>query len=278
MKRSIRETDGGAGNARNPPAKKAATSKRASSTKDSEVESALRPESSAAPNGNIRRVPLGPNGEYFIPHILPRECFKAIEKMHLPPRWVNAIDATPDHELCLTNRKWWELNSPWLEANKKAIGLNAKHWKMRDGAYGKGQPLEEDEGNLPEDFICIFPPGGEQKGSDDEDDEDEEDEEEEEDEEDENDSLNKKGKSKESSTDVSTMCKVMGKLASLHPDHVWVSSMRGHERQKWWLMEILKRDQDGFSMHVYNDFSYYGTIEVLENLVSSLLIHPNHDG
>ncbi|KAM0260082.1 hypothetical protein ACHAQJ_003007 [Trichoderma viride] len=259
-KRTIGETDG-ASSTTNPPAKKVATSKRASRSKKVELEILPPP---ASPNGNRRRVPLGPNGEYFIPKIMPRECLKAIEKMHLPPGWVSTIDATPDHGLSLKDRKWWELNSPWLEANKKNLGLSAKHWKMRDEAYAKDQPREEDEGSSPDDFICIFPPGGEQKDPDEYDDDDGDDDDEEEENEDSN--AEKKNKDKEASADEAAMYKNVGKLASLHPGHTWVSSMCGDERMEWWLMEILKRDQDGFCMHIYNDFTYYGTIEVLENL------------
>lgn len=270
-KRPIGETDG-ASSTRNPPAKKAAISKGASSSKNVGLETSPL---LAVPNGNHRRVPLGPNGEYFIPQVLPHECFKAIEKMCLPPGWIATIDATPDRELSLKSRKWWELNSPWLEANKKSVGLSAKHWKMRDEAYAKDEPHEQDEGIHPEDFICIFPPGGEQRSSDDWDDDDEGEgkegeEEDDDDEENEDSGIKKKGKDKEASAGEAALHKIVGKLASAHLDHTWVSSMRGYERQEWWLMEILKRNQDNFSMHVYNDFTYYGTIEVLENLVSDL--------
>ncbi|RFU77411.1 hypothetical protein TARUN_4828 [Trichoderma arundinaceum] len=226
-KRPVSETDGdGANNSRNPPAKRAATSKRAPARKNIEPETAPSPETATTANGPHRRVPLGPNGEYFIPQVFPHECFKAIGKMLLPPRWVNGIDATPDRELSLKSREWWELNSPWLEEDS----------------------------------------------DDEEEDEEEEDEDEDEDEggedEEQNEKINasKKKNDKEANADVMAMHKIVGELSSLHPDHIWVASMRGYERQRWWLMEIFKRDQDDFSMHIYNDFNYYGTIEVLENL------------
>lgn len=206
-------------------------------------------------------MPLGPNGEHFIPEIFPHECLKFLDKMLLPPRWVGGIDATPDREHTLKNRKWWELNSPWLEANKKSIGLKAQHWKMRDEAYAKEEPLEEDKGNLPDDFICIHPPGAEQRDSEDEYDEDDDEDE------DGDDDASDKGRANEPSAEMAAMHKIMDKFASLHPDHIWVSSMSGYERKRWWLMEILKRDQDDFSLHIYNDFTSYGAIEVLENLV-----------
>ncbi|KAL7940724.1 hypothetical protein V8C42DRAFT_336790 [Trichoderma barbatum] len=91
MKRSINQTDG-AGDARKPPAKraatstkKAATSKRALSNKNTETTTVTPSESLIAPIGKCHSVPLGPNGEFFIPQVLPRECVKATDKMLLPP-------------------------------------------------------------------------------------------------------------------------------------------------------------------------------------------------
>ncbi|UKZ52342.1 hypothetical protein TrVGV298_006118 [Trichoderma virens] len=271
MKRSIDQTEG-AGDTGNLPAKRAATStkqaaastKKASASKKNtssgKTGAAAVPtsESLAAPNGKCHSIPLGPNGELFIPRILPEECFKAIDKMLLPPRWVSGIDATPDRELTLSDRKWWEENSLWLEANKKSIGLKDKHWKMRDEAYAKGQPLSENDANLQDEFICIHPIE-EQKDSDDEDEEDE----------DEDNNAKNRDKEKEAKDKWEAMHKIVGKFASLHPDHKWVSSLRGYERKQWWLQEILKRDQDDYSLHIYNDFSWYGTIEVLENLFTN---------
>ncbi|KAL7905828.1 hypothetical protein GGI35DRAFT_483111 [Trichoderma velutinum] len=249
MKRSIAQTNG-TSDAGRPPAKRAATSTKkasdsneTSSNETTKAVAALPSQSSDDPFGKRSKIPLGPDRELMILQILPHECFKAIKKLLLPPGWVNAIDATPDRSLSLSNRRWWEVNCLWLESNKNALGLTAKHWKMREEAFIDGAPLGEDDANTPEEFNCIFPPAEEEE-SNDEDENDEEDE----DEEDEEDG---------DETD---------ELASLHPDHTWVSTLGGYERYKWWIQEILKRNQDDYSLHIYNDFSWYGTIEVLDNL------------
>jgi hypothetical protein len=282
MKRSIRDTGDGS-SAQKPPAKRAATAKRAAASKKTAAQATESPEpvviagpapaASPSPSSSIpntRRVPVGPNGEFFIPRTFPRESIKALDKMVVSKRWVQ-IDGDPNHEFTLGNRRWWELNSPWLEANKKSIGLTAKHWKMREEAFAKGEPRGDDEGDNPEDFVCISPPALEARDSEEDEDEDEDEEEEEDEEnEEENEEAAEEAKaSKEKAKEEQcAMHKVVGKLASLHPEHKWVSTMRGNERSKWWISELLKRDQDDFLMHVYNDFTWYGTIEVMENIVS----------
>ncbi|PTB61879.1 hypothetical protein BBK36DRAFT_1130852 [Trichoderma citrinoviride] len=281
MKRSIRDTDGGA---QKPPAKRAATTKRAA---PASKKTAAKPTETAepavtagpappaeSPSGNsripnTRRVPVGPNGEFFIPQVFPQESIKALDKMVLSKRW-SSIDGDPDHGFTLMNRRWWELNGPWLEANKKSIGLTAKHWKMREEAFAKGEPRADDEGDAPDDFVCIHPPALEARDSEEDeyDDDDEDEDEDEEDDEDDDDEQKEgaKARKEKAREEHAAMHKVVGKLASLHPEHKWVSTMRGNERHKWWISELLKRDQDDFAMHVYNDFTWYGTIEVLENL------------
>jgi len=44
----------------------------------------------------------------------------------------------------------------------------------------------------------------------------------------------------------------------------------GIEKFQWMVEEQDKRDQDRHNMYIYNDFSGYGTTEMIENLVSSL--------
>lgn len=267
--------------------KKASASKETSSSGTAQATAAAAPpsQSSDDPFGKRSKIPLGPNGELMIPQVLPSECFKVIEKLLLPPGWVRNIDATPDRSLSLSNRRWWEANCFWLESNKKALGLNAKHWKMREEAFKDGPPLEEDDANTPEEFICIYPLEDEEN-SNDEDADDEEDEDEDRD--------NKDGEGDENKDDEvagsgnkesdphknckhppidakeEALRKRVGKLASRHPEHLWVSTLGGYERFKWWTQEICKRNQDDYAMYIYNDFSWYGTIEVLENMVS----HP----
>lgn len=61
------------------------------------------------------------------------------------------------------------------------------------------------------------------------------------------------------------------KLASLHPDWPWYFTMLGVDRFTWWQIEALKRNQDDFDLHVYNDFTGYGMHELMENIVG----HPH---
>ena len=59
-----------------------------------------------------------------------------------------------------------------------------------------------------------------------------------------------------------------GKLADRFPDHTWVFTKKGVERRLFWLQERMVRDQDEFDMYIYNDFTGYGTLEVMENQVA----------
>ncbi|KAF5000513.1 hypothetical protein FGRMN_1680 [Fusarium graminum] len=137
------------------------------------------------------------------------------------------------------DRKWWEDYGPWLEANKKALKLTASKWKMRDEAMKQDNTVPDDEGADDWDF--------------DEDDEDGDDEgDEDEDKEDEG-------------ADKNREKKPYDKLASLHPDWPWSFTMRGIDRFTWLQLEALKRDQDDFDLHIYNDFTGYGMHEVMEN-------------
>ncbi|KAK4064239.1 uncharacterized protein Triagg1_9035 [Trichoderma aggressivum f. europaeum] len=287
MKRSAVTYDIADGRTR--PAKRAATSttkKAAASTKKTTAstkkasaskESSSNGTAAAPPSqplddslGKRTKTPLGPKGELMIPQVLPRESVKAIEKLLLPRGWVRTIDATPERSLSLSNRRWWEANGLWLESNKKALGLTAKQWKMKEEALATGSPLGEDDANTPEEFICIYPLEDEEDSNDgdgeDDDDDDDDDDDEARGSGNKASAADKETKKKEAEAKEEALCDRVGKLASRHPEHLWVSSLGGYERFKWWTQEICKRNQDDYSLHVYNDFSWYGTIEVLENL------------
>ena len=60
------------------------------------------------------------------------------------------------------------------------------------------------------------------------------------------------------------MCK---KLADGHPEYNWIATKTGFELLLKWMDELSKRDQDNFGMYIYNDFTGYGTMEVMENMV-----------
>lgn len=223
----------------------------------------------------VRRIARGPKGEIFLPEVMPRECAKVIKDIPMPGGWVRGIDATPDRSMTLTSREWWEEFGPWLEEHKKKLKLSAADWKKRDEALKKDPELvPEDEGNDDWDFICCSKPNvesrrdeyeGEEEDEDDDEDDDEEDDEEEEDGGEGND--NGKGKDKGKGKKAPGK-KPIDKLASLHPEWPWVFTVLGRDRVRWWIQEATKRDQDSFELHFYNDFTWYGALEVVEAIVS----------
>jgi hypothetical protein len=200
----------------------------------------------------------------MMPQYLPRECAEAkvIETLPIPSGWVAGIDAIPDRAMTLGSRKWWEDHGAWLEANKKALKLPEAKWKTREEAMKQDDTVPDDEGADDWDFVCYPIPRSERARVQNEDEDEEEEEEEEEDEEGEG---NGKDAEKDKDDDKE---KPYDKLASLHPDWPWSFTMRGIDRCDWWQQEALKRNQDEFDMHIYNDFTGYGMHEVMENIVS----------
>ncbi|KAJ4172471.1 hypothetical protein NW754_002671 [Fusarium falciforme] len=226
----------------------------------------------------VRRIARGPKGEIFLPEVMPRECAKVIKDIPMPGGWVRGIDATPDRSMTLTSREWWEEFGPWLEEHKKKLKLSAADWKKRDEALKKDPELvPEDEGNDDWDFICCSKPNvesrrdeyeGEEEDEDDDEDDDEEDDEEEEDGGEGNDNGKGRGKDKGKGKKAPEK-KPIGKLASLHPEWPWVFTVLGRDRVRWWIQEAMKRDQDNFELHFYNDFTWYGALEVVEAIIST---------
>ncbi|KAH6880712.1 hypothetical protein B0T10DRAFT_540235 [Thelonectria olida] len=205
-----------------------------------------------------RRISRGPNGETLIPRVMPQECHKEIPKIPIPSSWIFAIDATPDCSMTLESREWWEDYGPWLEANKSKLKLSAKNWNRKEIAMKKEWKLKKDEGNDHWDFVCLPEPRYR--------DDDKEDEDETEEEEEENEDENGNEGENESGEAPKTKKNPAGKLASAYPDHISTISMLGRDRASWWQLESLKRDQDDFLMHIYNDFTNYGRLEVIENI------------
>ncbi|KAI8711667.1 hypothetical protein NCS52_01430800 [Fusarium sp. LHS14.1] len=188
-------------------------------------------------------------------------------------RWVRGIDATPDRSMTLNSREWWEEFGPWLEQHKKKLKLSAADWKKKDEALKKDyEPVPEDDGIEDWDFICCSKPNVESRrdeyeGDEEDDDEDEDDEEDEEEDGGEgNDKDKGKGKDKGKKQPEK---KPVDKLASLHPEWPWVFTVLGHDRVRWWIQESTKRDQDSFGLHYYNDFTWYGALEVVESIIST---------
>ncbi|KAJ4328667.1 hypothetical protein N0V84_000858 [Fusarium piperis] len=237
-----------------------------------------------------RRIARGPKGEIFLPEIMPRECADVIKDIPMPGGWVRAIDATPDRCMTLNSREWWEEYAPWLEQHKKKLKLSAADWKKKDAALKKDPKLvPDDEGNDDWDFICCFKPNmearrdeyeGEEDSEDDEEDDDEEEEEEDDDDEEEEDDDEGNGKGKGKGKDKGKKDankKPIDKLASLHPEWPWVFTVLGRDRLRWWIQEATKRDQDSFGLHYYNDFTWFGALEVVETMISTFndVFKPN---
>ena len=65
------------------------------------------------------------------------------------------------------------------------------------------------------------------------------------------------------------MCK---KPADEHPEHKWIATKAGFELLMKWMDELSNRDQDNFDVYIYNDYTGYGTMEVMENMVSFVCI------
>ncbi|CAD6578914.1 MAG: hypothetical protein ASARMPRED_008891 [Alectoria sarmentosa] len=68
------------------------------------------------------------------------------------------------------------------------------------------------------------------------------------------------------------MCKMdkrclCGRYADSNPGQTWIVTKKGFERSRQWGLEQVQRDQDRFRMHVFSDWSGYGTCEVMENMV-----------
>lgn len=223
-----------------------------------------------------RRIARGPKGEIFLPEIMPRECADVIKDIPMPGGWVRAIDATPDRCMTLNSRQWWEEYGTWLEQHKKKLKLSAADWKKKDAALKKDpEPVPDDEGNDDWDFICCSKPNMESRREeyegeeDSEDEEEDEDDEEGDDEEDGDGEANDKGKGKDKGQGKKDANKKpIDKFASLHPEWPWVFTVLGRDRFRWWVQEATKRDQDSFGLHYYNDYTWYGALEVVESIVS----------
>lgn len=61
------------------------------------------------------------------------------------------------------------------------------------------------------------------------------------------------------------LCK---KPADDYPDHRWIMTKKGFEMTLEWQTEQAKRDQDNFDMYIFNDWSGYGVVEVMEIIAS----------
>lgn len=232
QKRSI--ADVGDGN-NEPAAKKTNAKKTNAALQPTASNNASGSTSAAAPNTTaVRHISRGPNGEGFMPHMIPKEYLEAIKKMPIPFSWIGGVDASPGREMTIGDREWWESHGPWLEKNKKALNLKDADWKLRDDALAKEVPRKEDEGYEDFDFVCMRKP---RNPWDDEEPEPE------------------------------AEKNLVGKLASLFPDHKWVVSMLGQDRSQWWILEAMKRDPDELGMHIYKHFGNYGKFEVMENIV-----------
>lgn len=68
-----------------------------------------------------------------------------------------------------------------------------------------------------------------------------------------------------------------GRYADANPAETWIVTKKGFELHKDWGLEQYQRDQDNFRMHIFSDWSGYGTCEVMENMVRTIRIYYNGD-
>ena len=59
---------------------------------------------------------------------------------------------------------------------------------------------------------------------------------------------------------------VCRRYADANPEE-WTVTKKGFELYQEWDREQLQRDQDNFGMHIFGNWSGYGTCEVMENMV-----------
>lgn len=57
--------------------------------------------------------------------------------------------------------------------------------------------------------------------------------------------------------------RIDGFPADEHPDHEWICTKRGYQWYEYWLCEQSKRNQNLFDMHIYTDWTGYGTCEIV---------------
>lgn len=269
-KRPLKE---GSGN-QAPAAKKRATGKGKGKDVSNDDTPAEAPASSSAGDAQVAnseptadnglrkpRIIRGPNGQEPLPTLFPARFQKALEewKVVLPKSLLGELDGTPDVCFTIGSRVWWETHKKWLAANGKALGMTDRDHEERDWVLQEPyEPVKEGKGTLDDDFVCIPPPYSEviYRGN-----EEEEEEEEEEDEE--------EGAAKPKAP-------LVHELASRRPDWAWISTMLGHERYKWWVQETRRRDPEEFDYDEYSHSRHYGCMEVMENLVSCLLVGGGH--
>lgn len=64
-----------------------------------------------------------------------------------------------------------------------------------------------------------------------------------------------------------------GRYADANLGMTWIVTKKGFERSRQWGLEQVQRDQDRFRMHIFSDWSGYGTCEVMENMVRTIRIY-----
>lgn len=235
------------------------------------------------------RIARGPDNEHFLPRIIPEQWAQAVEDNGgLLHRWTR-IDATPGRELTFANAEWLRKNWVWIFAafNSYNVPATQEILDLIPKPPGATGPSDEGDNNENEamqddDWVCVSRPAWDEideKGelSDDEEDSHDGDTDDDEDKTDKDEDKTDKEEDKKvededkKDEDEKKTGRVHMQLASLHPNHVWVFTLLGYERFEWWLQQHMQRDQNNFDMYIYNDFSYYGCIEVMENSVSPFI-------
>ena len=253
----------------------------------------------------------GPDGALMLPIVLPKEAMHIMGSL---PMSLVSIDGTPDRSITLTDNRWRIKTHEWIDKHKKALSSKDVYWTDSNfespeaaakAARGKNivdyaikaavdESLEQDS-----DWVSLCRPYwdkeaefGEMEGEEDEEDEGDEEDEDNQEDDSYSDQDEDGGGDEEAEGDTGNInpdscasskpCKrnkgcVEGDLADNHPGWPWAFTRKGLDRYSYWVQESMKRDQDSFNMHIYNDWSGYGIMEVLENMVCSPVLRgPLH--
>lgn len=63
---------------------------------------------------------------------------------------------------------------------------------------------------------------------------------------------------------------VCGRYADANPRETRIVTKKGYDLHWDWGLEQFQRDQESFRMHIFSDWTGYGTCEVMENMVRTI--------
>ena len=198
----------------------------------------------------------------MLPRAIPLEAM-ASEKLKIYPLSWTGCDGTPGRVMSTGNPIWWEENRQWLTENAKQLKLNEEVWKKKaekskkDAEKGeRTEPFKTNKSKMgfeDYDWVCVCRPVWDVKAE-----------------------ANEKDEDEESLGDpCGKKCKT-NNLIDQHPGYIWIRTMKGTDRFMFWFQEQLKREPNEFDMHIYEDFSGYGQLEILQNAVRVPYLYFQH--